>query len=97
MTGREVREIRLRLGFTQRTFAEKLGVRENSVARWERGEMGIRSSRLRVIRLLLREHSAQVRTALRPHRAEALNKRAAPLEAGSPRIVAAAPQVRRIR
>jgi transcriptional regulator with XRE-family HTH domain len=52
MTGREVREIRLRSGCTQRAFAEKLGVRENSVARWERGEIGMRNTTVRLIRLL---------------------------------------------
>jgi DNA-binding transcriptional regulator YiaG len=53
MTGAEVRRIRKALGLTQAQLAEQLGVAENSVARWERGEMGIRSTAIRLLRLLV--------------------------------------------
>lgn len=52
MTGEEVRRIRKRLGLTQAEFAETVGVATNSVARWERGELGIRESAARLMRLL---------------------------------------------
>jgi transcriptional regulator with XRE-family HTH domain len=52
MTGDELRRLRRRLGFTQAQLAERVGVTANSVARWERGEMGIRESAARLIRLL---------------------------------------------
>lgn len=44
VTGKDVRRIRKRLGLSQPQLAERLGVTKNSVARWERGEMGIRQS-----------------------------------------------------
>jgi transcriptional regulator with XRE-family HTH domain len=50
--GSEVRELRKGLGLTQEQFGELVGVARNSVARWERGEMKIRESAARLIRLL---------------------------------------------
>ena len=47
-----VRQIRMRLGLTQRQLAELVGVAENSVARWERGEMKIRESAARLMQTL---------------------------------------------
>jgi transcriptional regulator with XRE-family HTH domain len=52
MTGQELRRIRKRLGLTQEQLAEQTGVTGNSIARQERGEMGIRESLARLIRLL---------------------------------------------
>ena len=52
MTGEEVRRIRLRLGLTQAELGERLGVAANSVARWERGEMGIRPTAAGLLRLM---------------------------------------------
>ena len=52
MTGEEVRAMRRRLGLTQIELAELVGVAPNSVARWERGEMAVRESAARLMRLL---------------------------------------------
>ena len=52
MTGREVKRIRRRLGVTQSELAVKVGVRSNTVARWERGELGIRESAVRLLRVI---------------------------------------------
>ena len=41
MTGSELRRIRRRLGLTQVEMAEKLGLHPNTLARQERGEIGI--------------------------------------------------------
>ena len=41
MNGREVRALRTRLGLTQKTLAESVGVSSNTVARWERDELGV--------------------------------------------------------
>lgn len=41
MNGAELREKRRALGMTQKQLAERLDVRENTVARWERGELTI--------------------------------------------------------
>lgn len=41
MTGKELREDRVRLGMTQGELAEYLGTTLNTISRWERGEMGI--------------------------------------------------------
>jgi transcriptional regulator with XRE-family HTH domain len=37
LTGRELRNQRLRLGLTQQQLAMKLGVARNTITRWERG------------------------------------------------------------
>ncbi len=52
MTGKQVRAMRRQLRLTQKQLAEMVGVTENSVARWERGELGIRESAARLMRLL---------------------------------------------
>ena len=41
MDGSEIRELRIRLGLTQRAMADVVGVSANTVARWERGQLGI--------------------------------------------------------
>ena len=53
MEGQELKDIRTRLGLTQEQLAEQLGVHWNSIARQERGEIGIRESQARLVRLLL--------------------------------------------
>ena len=46
-----MRKIRKGLGLTQKELAVLVGVATNSIARQERGEMGIRESLARLIRL----------------------------------------------
>ena len=41
MTGVELKSLRSRLGLTQATLAKAVGVVSNTLARWERGELGI--------------------------------------------------------
>ncbi|MYF28611.1 MAG: helix-turn-helix domain-containing protein, partial [Gammaproteobacteria bacterium] len=41
MTNAELKSLRSRLGFTQAALAEAVGVVPNTLARWERGELGI--------------------------------------------------------
>ena len=41
MTGRELKRIRHRLGLTQVEMAKRLGLHPNTLARQERGEIGI--------------------------------------------------------
>ena len=49
MTGKELRTIRDKLGWTQVQLAEVLGVTPNTVARWERDEVRIREPIARLI------------------------------------------------
>lgn len=58
MDGSELRRIRERLGWTQRRLADELGVAENSVARWERDELGMRATAERLVRRIAAEHRA---------------------------------------
>ena len=41
MDGSEIRELRIRLGLTQKALADVVRVSANTVARWERGQLGI--------------------------------------------------------
>jgi predicted transcriptional regulator len=51
VTGQQMRKIRKGLDLTQKELAVLMGVATNSIARQERGEMGIRESLARLIRL----------------------------------------------
>ncbi len=53
MEGQELRDIRRRLGLSQTQMAPQLGVHWNSVARYERGEVGIPEPVAKLARLLL--------------------------------------------
>ncbi len=64
MTGKELRRLRQRLGLTQAQLARRVGVAPNSIARQERGEIGIREPLARLIRLL----AAQTAPAARRRR-----------------------------
>lgn len=59
MTGAQLRRIRQRLGLTQVTMAQRIGVAPNSVARWERGEMKITEPVARLVTLLGQSTSLQ--------------------------------------
>jgi DNA-binding transcriptional regulator YiaG len=48
-----VRDLRRDLGLSQSEFARLVGVAPNSVARWERGELGMRPTTARLIELLV--------------------------------------------
>lgn len=61
MDGAELRRIRERIGWTQRRLAEELGVAENTVARWERDEIGMRESTERLIRRVAADHNVRLR------------------------------------
>ena len=52
MTSREVKRVRRLLGLTQRGFAERVGVRPNTVHRWEAGTLTVGSTAAILIRLL---------------------------------------------
>ena len=50
MTGKELKRLRTQMQFTQKQLAEKLGVTENTVAQWERGEVPINEPAVRLLR-----------------------------------------------
>ena len=52
MSGPELRKLRLRLKLRQADLAERIGVAENTVARWERSELRITEPMGRLIRLV---------------------------------------------
>ena len=52
MTPAYLRRLRRRLRLTQDELAARLGVTKNTVARWERGELGMRLSTERLILLV---------------------------------------------
>ena len=56
MTAAELRRIRSQLGLTQAALAELVGVAPNTIARQERGEMGIKEPLARLLTLLLASH-----------------------------------------
>jgi transcriptional regulator with XRE-family HTH domain len=53
MTPHQLRQFRQRLGLTQAEFAECISVAPNTVARWERGVLGMRPSTERLLELLM--------------------------------------------
>lgn len=61
MDGSELKRIRRRLGWTQKRLAEELGVAENTVARWERDQLGMRSTAERLIRRLDEDNQSKTR------------------------------------
>ena len=52
MTGKQLRAIRRKLGLTQKELAKELGIHWNSVARQERGEVGVSEPIARLVRLM---------------------------------------------
>lgn len=61
MSGEELLKIRKKLKWTQAQLAESVGVTWNSVARWERGELGISEPAARLIRRILAEENPKRR------------------------------------
>ena len=55
MSGSELRAIRQELSLTQAALAEAIGVRSNTVARWERGEIGISEPTTRLVERIAAE------------------------------------------
>jgi transcriptional regulator with XRE-family HTH domain len=56
MKARELKAIRKLLGWSQARLAEAVGVASNSIARQERGEIGIKESLARLIRVIAEQH-----------------------------------------
>jgi transcriptional regulator with XRE-family HTH domain len=54
MTGKELREIRHRLGWTLKVMADEIGTTLTSVARWERGEVGISEPVARLVGFIVK-------------------------------------------
>lgn len=52
MTPRTLKRLRRELGLSQAKFADLVGVTANTVARWERGELGMRPTTGRLIEIL---------------------------------------------
>ena len=52
LRGKEIRLLRKRLGMTQFDFAKLLGVSANTVARWERDELGLSHSTAKLFSIL---------------------------------------------
>ena len=55
MTPTDLKRIREGMGWTQTEAAERVGVKMNSWARWERGEIAIHPARLDALQRLLRQ------------------------------------------
>jgi len=51
ITGKELRNKRIKLGLSQVKLAELLGVTGNTVARWERGELKIGCEKMLILAL----------------------------------------------
>jgi DNA-binding transcriptional regulator YiaG len=52
MTPSDLRRLRRRLGLSQAGFAALVGVTSNTVARWERGELGMRPTTIRLLEMI---------------------------------------------
>jgi transcriptional regulator with XRE-family HTH domain len=71
MTGQELRRIRKALGLSQAELASLVGVQPNSIARQERGEMGIKEALARLIQLVAKDPRAMQRTGMQPAKSKA--------------------------
>ncbi len=52
MKGKELRRIRKRLGWTQVELAKAVGLTANTIARQERGEVGVGEPQARLVKIL---------------------------------------------
>jgi len=59
MSGKELLKIRERLKWTQAQLAEAVGVTWNTIARWERDEVGIGEPAARLVRRILAEQKVK--------------------------------------
>jgi transcriptional regulator with XRE-family HTH domain len=59
MTWNELKEIRTNLGLTQEEFGQRLGVRKNTVWRWENEQRHIPESIARLVHYLVKEVRAE--------------------------------------
>lgn len=65
MTGQELKQLRARLGLTQQTLADKIGVWRNTVARWETETRKIPAPVIRLLQLLEAGQNNEVALASR--------------------------------
>jgi DNA-binding transcriptional regulator YiaG len=65
VTPRDVKRLRRRLGMTQAQFGDLVGVAANTVARWERGELGMKATTARLISILVAGETGRKRAATR--------------------------------
>jgi transcriptional regulator with XRE-family HTH domain len=61
MNGKAIRRFRQRMGWTQAQLAQEVGVTRNTIARWERDEMGISGTAAKLLTLLIAKPSAPAR------------------------------------
>lgn len=61
MNGKELREIRKRLRWTQTELAKEAAVSPNTIARWERDEVSIRESMARLIQSIAKSRGKKKR------------------------------------
>ena len=86
MSGLDIKALRTRLGLTQKALAERVGVNSNTVARWERSELGISpgmTDRLLATAQRLPSGAAITKTSgvtLDPHHREILDRLNGPLD-----------------
>ncbi len=65
MNGKELKQVRTRLGLTQVGLAELLSVTPNTVARWERDEVGIKPAMAKLIQLVAAGALEQPKAAMK--------------------------------
>jgi DNA-binding transcriptional regulator YiaG len=65
VTGAQLRQIRQRFGATQATFAPRLGITANSLARLERGDRRVSETLALLVRVLATQTPARRRTKRR--------------------------------
>jgi transcriptional regulator with XRE-family HTH domain len=59
MKPQELKKIRKQLGLTQAQLAELVGIAPNSIARQERGEIGIREPLAKLLRMIAQNHETK--------------------------------------
>lgn len=59
MLGEKLKEVRLRLGLTQEELGDRLGVRKNTVWRWEKEQRRVPETVARLVQYLAKEVRAE--------------------------------------